>query len=105
MCIVCDSFNLLINWYRWLDYDFKNNIDSDDYYTYANFRYWLIDELDTWHDINAADLPRIKDESEFTKIWFDVDCKVNKQSLLDVKLGKNYEIKKTYQGICLQLCD
>lgn len=96
--------DLLINWYAWLEYDFKNNPESEDYYTYSNFRHWMIEEFLEWHNIDLYNFYELLDMA-FIATWFDCDKNLDKQTLLDIKLGKNYEIKKTYKGIGLHLVE
>ena len=99
------NFQVLLSWYSWLEYDFKNNELSQDYYTYENFRHWCIQELDEWYDMDESEIPKIESHSAFLKTWFDLDNKINKASLRSVVIGRSYDIKPAYDGLYLsEIC-
>jgi hypothetical protein len=96
------NLQTLLGWYSWLEYDFKNNIDSDDYYIYSDFRYWCIRELDEWYEMDTEDIPEIKDDKSFLKTWFNLDGKINKQNLKSIDIQKQYTLKPAYDGLYLK---
>ena len=96
------NLQTLLGWYSWLEYDFKNNIESDDYYTYSDFRYWCIRELDEWYEMDIEDIPEIKDDKSFLKTWFNLDGKINKKNLKSIDIQKQYTLKPAYDGLHLK---
>lgn len=94
-----ENLKILCDWYSWLKYDFLNNLKSDDYFTYTNFRYWLIQELDNWYDMSIEEIPEIKNNSDHMRAWFRCDRLINKNNLLKCNYTKDYSIKKTYHGV------
>ena len=95
---------LLMDWINWIDWDAIESISLKLSNRCEVVRDWLTSELHEWFDIYENVGVKVNQENQMA-IWFEFDRSFDKQSLLDMKSDKSYEIKKRYNGYTMvEIC-
>lgn len=86
-----DGTELLIKWYAWIMQDMRESNNVDTFYEYINLLDWM--QVNVWYESLKPDTLKTFTPSESLAFWFEFDRSFDKQSLLDMKPDKEYEIK------------
>jgi len=102
--IIAPEHQLLADWINWIDWSERQSLTLNLSNHYEAARDWLTSELHSWYDIYENVGVEVN-EKNYISIWFEFDRSFDKQSLIDMKPDKSYDIKKRYNGYTMvEIC-
>lgn len=98
------SKQLLIGWYAWIMQDMIDSNNCNTFFEYVGLMDWMQYKFE-YEDLDPTAIIKFDDKS-YLSFWFEFERAFDKQSLLDMKQGKEYEIKKQRgKYVAVEICN